>query len=250
MIRIKLPPIYLPEELTSMLVRSSYLRDKSGDVLNEIFGAGSKNRHLVALIEKIIDQREKKENFKFIGQRNARNWLSAIYMHYFKYNEYPESIDLSLINDLLELERKYQAYLPEDDSHLFLFFFYLKVVEINHQNEHPKEWARKIDNFPHQLFLSNANIFKLPIKLYYLDWLMLILWHFADYWGPFKFKEMILKENEKEKSAPLPNLMQKYFAFFNQLPSDAQATMATNLLSYGYSTHNLKIFTELLSDQW
>ncbi|MBF0205676.1 MAG: hypothetical protein HQK53_02180 [Oligoflexia bacterium] len=243
---INFPNISLPWEVTTFL-QSDFRGNERLDVLNRIYQLLFSSSQMAPLIERLfstaVPDREVGQFLKFLGWRHFRDRLSSIYLYYYEHDHYPRGTDPLLVREIVQLEREAEKILIDGQSRFFLFFYYLKLADTNLEKIGQSE-QNLFRTFPREILqvLCSNNL-----KIWYVDWLLLLLWHFCDYLG----KDLVLKNLRETIKSGRAGAMEgeglvEYWFFFDRLSDLQKYQFISNVLAYSYSTNSQRIFKELI----
>ncbi|MBF0312650.1 MAG: hypothetical protein HQK50_06100 [Oligoflexia bacterium] len=251
---INLPAFTLPWEFTTLLQSDMKNKESSEYLLDRyqhLFSSGATSMVIERAFRSTWPKQEMKHIIKFLGPKNFRDRLASIYLYYFKHNIYPLETTPEAVSDVVAMEAQLEKYTTQTQSRLFLFFFYLKLTGIV-SNQVPA--ASPLQHFPQEIIsLLQATSF----KIWYIDWLLLLLWHFHDFLGGDALKDCIKsKVNNRAaiKSAtthfssnmlPLPT-QTPYWSLFSKLSEVQKEQLIENFLTYGLATNNRQIFFNVI----
>ncbi|MBF0361791.1 MAG: hypothetical protein HQK49_12310 [Oligoflexia bacterium] len=243
---IKLPNVYLPPEFSKLLQFNLHQFDKM-DSLESIYDKIDLSMHTKLIIEKFFQHITGKKgvhNFlRYLGWMNFRDRLGSVYIYFMLYDRYPEVTDTELVRDILDLETRLAKFTVDGHSRSFLLFFYLKMARIYILKNKVFE-DNKIEGLT-EFFKVPDNVYKLleysELKNWYIDWMVLILWHFQSYLGMDKVKEFIEQHCREKKK-----VINIYGQFYNELTIEQKSEFALNMLAYGQSIGSKDIFCESL----
>lgn len=215
-----LRPYKLPNELV-FLLKSNLTHDR--DVFSFIYETLEDNQSLQYIFNHTFSYAEGEKNFKemmkSLGWLHFRDRLSALYLNRIKDGKYPTQIDTSLINDMLILEQRLEDNTIQSVSRSYLFGFYLTALKLTD------------DYFSVRIPRVVFDLMKLGrTRVERIDWMLLLMWHFAVYLG------------DKNLHGAIVNERKTYKDLYQQLTDDQQKQMMTNLLHYAYSINDGDFF--------
>jgi hypothetical protein len=226
---INFPVVSLPEHYTQLLAAN--IQNSTGTNTNlEIFI--NENRELNMLVKKLFTDIDKDGFLGKIllisGWIGIRNRLAAAYLEYAITGSFPDVANLSLVNDLVNLENKLRHFTSTGYSRSFMLGFYAKMSMIQ---------LRKLENTGNTQNLS-AFIIKdehleymkfSKSKSIRIDWLMFQLIQFDFFLG-------------HERMISLLKSGTRYEALFSMLLNNEQKIVIENCLRYGTSIGDKDIF--------
>jgi hypothetical protein len=224
---IKLPSLKVPEELSLLLsmdiqdTRRSYA--KVADILYS-------NKFLTMLVEKYFIAFKKSKNLEeilnYTGWEGFRNRIASVYLQYFMEGEYPTNPNTGLSKQLVDFERTFEKYGVNGYGRSFLLAFYLKLVEQYYQ-EQGQYFEKSLLTDPNSIL----NILSMgKYKHEKLDWMILLLWHFTEFWG----EEEVKKRIQTNKGS--------FEKIMDGLTPEQMESMLENFLSYGHAIGQDDVF--------
>ncbi|MGB0453377.1 MAG: hypothetical protein ACPGJV_06650 [Bacteriovoracaceae bacterium] len=158
-----------------------------------------------------------------LGWETFRNKMLALFVFYKKHGHYPEVLEHGDIEDILELDRKYQRFSVEGHSRVILLGLYLKL----HGWEYPEEEGLL------NALIEDEDIFRLvkmtKIRELRLDFLILSLCLFKKLLGTKKFVEKFESNTD-------------YDFYFDQLSHNHKQEFLDAMLKYCASIKDAALF--------
>ncbi len=220
----QLPHILMPKELVTLMRTSLAITNSPGPVFDHI----RPNRGLMLLLERAFkefdDGRGVEKVMIALGWSHFRDRFASLYIFKTIYGHFPVKTDMSLVEDIKNIEALYSDYAIQSFSRLFLLGFYLSManIEVRH-----KEGQL---NVPLQLPVEILEVMKLSQgRSERIDWLILMIWHFITYLGK---AQLISELNNGVSFADL----------YKTLTPEQQVHFTQNLLTYGASVHEDEVF--------
>lgn len=220
----QLPHILLPKELVTLLRTSLAVTNSPGPVFDHI----RPNRGLMLLLEKAFkefdDGRGVEKVMIALGWSHFRDRFASLYIFKSIYGHFPVKTDMSLVEDIKNIETLYGEFAIQSYSRLFLLGFYLSManIEVRH-----KEGQL---NVPLQLPVEVLEVMKISqVRSERIDWLILMIWHLTSYLG----KANLI--NKLTNGASFASLYQ-------ELSTEQQLHFTQNLLTYGASVQEDEVF--------
>lgn len=219
-----LRPYKLPDELI-FLLKSNMTHDQ--DILSFIYEVLENNQSLQYLFNHTFSYVEGEKTFremmKSLGWLHFRDRLSALYLNRIRDGYFPTQIDSSLINDMLILEQRLEDNTIQSVSRSYLLGFYLTTLKLT--DEH---FSARIPRVVFDLMkISRSRIER-------IDWMVLLLWHFATFLGDKYLHEAIVNERKT------------YQELYERLTKAQQKHMIRNFLHYSYSIQDPDFFKNQL----
>lgn len=215
-----LRPYKLPDELV-LLLKSNMTHDK--DIFDFIYVTLEDNQSLQYLFNHTFSYVDGEKNFKemmkSLGWLHFRDRLSALYLNRIKDGRYPTQIDSSLINDMLILEQRLEDNTIQSVSRSYLLGLYLTTLKLTDDF-----FSARIPRVVFDLMKVSRT------RIERIDWMILLLWHFALFLSDKKLQELIVNERKTYKD------------IYQQLSKEQQKYMMTNLLHYAYSINEADFF--------
>lgn len=233
---INFPFVSLPEHFTRLLV--SNIQNSTANNTNlEMYI--TENKELNALVKKIFRDIDPDgflgKILSISGWVGIRNRLAAVYLEYAMTNKFPETANLSLVTDIINIENKLRHFTPTGFSRAFLLGFYAKMSLIH---------VKKITDSDSLLPMVSPLIIKeehiefmkfSKAKSTRIDWLMLQLIQYDHYLGT-------------ERMTSLLKAGTRYEALFSMLLPEEQKQVIENCMVYGSSINDSEIFLAELSN--
>ena len=230
---INFPYISLPEYYTRLL--SGNIQN-STQMNNNLEMYINENKELNALVKKIFRDIDPDgflgKILSISGWHGIRNRLAAAFLEQAMTGKFPETANLNLVTDLINVENKLRHFTPTGFNRAFLLAFYAKMsmIHIKMKNDSRDHTAVIIkDEHIEFMKLSKA-------KSVRIDWLMLQLIQFEHFLGQERLSALLANETQ-------------YAALFSLLSAEEQQQMVSNALTYGASVFDNDIFTGDVSTQ-
>jgi len=230
---MNLPYISLPDYFTRLLVSSIQNSTQTNTNLEMYI---SENRELNALVKRIFRDIDPDgflgKILSISGWQGIRNRLAAVFLEHAMTGRFPDMANLSLVNDLINVENKLRHFTPTGFNRAFLLAFYAKLSLIDlKMREDSSQFSPLLIKEEHIEFMKLSKT-----KSVRIDWLMLELILFDHYLGTERLQNLLKAET-------------KYAALFSLLSADEQKQMMNNFMTYGASINDLEIFTTDISIQ-
>lgn len=226
---LKLPRIHLPEEFVQLLSMNTNASVEAPKVVEKFLRDRPGYRRF--LEEKFIEFDEKKRVehiVKSLGWEGFRDRLASLYLDKAKFGKYPISTSPELARELAEFEQRVLPNSVEGHHRSFLLAFYLKIIKLEMYRQNPTEDYVDLSisaNVIDLLALSKTRMVK-------VDWLLLGLMHYHDFFGFEELKKILLKDGFK------------YNDLFQKLELQQQKRLTENFISYAYATHDIGMITD------
>jgi len=230
---INLPFISLPEHFTKLLV-SNIVNSTQNNTNLELYI--NSNHELNALVRKIFRDIDPDgflgKILSISGWHGIRNRLAAVYIEYSMTNRFPETANLSLVNDLITIENKLRHFTPQGYSRAFLLAFYAKMTLIQ-----AKKNGKNSGMTPLIIKDEHIELMKYSkAKSIRIDWLILELILFDKLLGTERLENLL-------------KCSSRYETIYTLLEEREQRLMVGNLMTYGSSINDSDIFLTDLSLQ-
>lgn len=228
-----LPYISLPEQFTRLL--KSNIQNTTGTNTNlEMYI--NENGELNALVKKVFRDIDPDgflgKILSIAGWTGIRNRLAAVYLEYAMTGRFPDTANLNLVTDIINIENKLRHFTPAGFSRAFLLGLYAKMSLIQ-----IKKMEDSIDYNPLILRDEHINFMKhSKAKSIRIDWVMLELIQYEHFLG-------------MERVNTLLSTGARYESMMALLSSAEQEQMTKNFLTYGASIFDTEIFTIDVSTQ-
>lgn len=230
---INFPYISLPEYYTRLLVSNI---QNSTQVNNNLEMYINDNKELNALVKKIFRDIDPDgflgKILSISGWTGIRNRLAAVFLEHAMTGKFPETANLSLVTDLINVENKLRHFTPLGFNRAFLLAFYAKMTLI-----HIKMISDSRELTPLIIKDEHIEFMKLSkAKSVRIDWLMLQLIQFEHFLGRERLEDLLKNET-------------RYAALFSLLSREEQTQMMNNFMTYGASIFDNEVFTSDVSTQ-
>jgi hypothetical protein len=230
---INFPYVSLPEYYTRLLVSNI---QNSTQVNNNLEMYINDNKELNALVKKIFRDIDPDgflgKIISISGWPGIRNRLAAVFLEHAMTGKFPDTANLSLVNDIINVENKLRYFTPTGFNRSFLLGFYAKMTMI-----HLKLISDSRELTPLIIRDEHIEFMKLSkAKSVRIDWVMLQLIQFDHFLGHERLQGLLKNET-------------RYAALFSLLSREEQTQMMKNLMTYGASIFDNEIFTTDVSTQ-
>lgn len=234
---IHFPFISLPEHFTKLLVAN--IQNSTANNTNlELYI--NENKELNALVKRIFRDIDPDgflgKILSISGWNGIRNRLAAVYLEYAMTGVFPDTANLNLVTDIINIENKLRHFTTPGFSRAFLLGFYAKmtlihVKKISDDVEDEEAVSPLIITDDHIEFMKHSKA-----KSTRIDWLMLELIQYDHFLGTERVNTMLSAGS-------------RYEAMFAQLSADEQQQMIENYMTYGASINDTDIFLADVSNQ-
>ncbi len=222
--KLLFPHVILPKELTQLL-KSNLNANSSGP----IFEILKVNRGLYEMLDiafkEFNDGRGLEKTMVALGWANFRDRLASLYIYKAIHGKFPTRTDMGLVEDIQRLENRFSEMSVSGHSRAFLLGFYLKLAQIRTQELEKNKFLEY--QLPVELLVTLLKIS--PARSERIDWLILMLLHFAEALGD----KMLINALMSEKS---------FDEIYELMDDSDKRRMHENFLSYGMSIHEPEIF--------
>lgn len=221
-----LPYVSLPEHFTRLLV--SNIQNSSQNNTNlEMYI--NENAELNALIKKVFRDIDPDgflgKILSISGWVGIRNRLAAVYIEYAMTGRFPETANLSLVTDIINIENKLRHFTPLGFSRGFLLGFYAKMTLIQIKKiDDSKDFTPLIIRDEHFEFMKWSKA-----KSTRIDWLMLSLIQYDHFLGTQRMNTLLQSGS-------------RYESLFALLSASEQKQVIENFMTYGSSINDTEIF--------
>lgn len=233
---INLPFVNLPEHFTRLL--GSNIQNITQNNTNlELYL--NDNKELNTLIRQIFRDIDPDgflgKILSIAGWTGIRNRLAAVYLEYGMTGRFPETANLNLVTDIINIENKLRHFTPTGFSRAFLLGFYAKMslVQIKKLTDEKNLTGLTplIISDEHIEFMKHSKA-----KSIRIDWLMLQLIQYDHFLGTERMNSMLSSGC-------------RYEALFALLSAEEQAQVIDNCLTYASSVNDSEIFLMDVSTQ-
>lgn len=230
---INFPFISLPEYYTRLLASNI---QNSTAVNTNLEMYINENKELNALIKRIFKDIDPDgflgKILSISGWNGIRNRLAAVYLEHAMSGKFPETANLNLVTDLINVENKLRHFTPAGFNRAFLLAFYAKMSLIHiKMRSDTRELTPLIIKDEHIEFMKLSKA-----KSVRIDWLMLELIQFEHFLGNERLFTLLQNET-------------RYASLFSLLSKEEQLQMMNNFMTYGASINDTEIFTGDVSTQ-
>ena len=221
---INFPFTSLPEHFTKLLASNIQNSTQSNTNLEMYL---NENKELNALVRKIFRDIDPDgflgKILSISGWTGIRNRLAAVYIEYAMTGKFPDTANLSLVTDIVNIENKLRHFTDSGFSRSFLLGFYAKMTFIHVKNSEDSKTPLLIkeEHFEYMKFSKTKSI--------RIDWLMLQLIQFDHFLGSERLTSLLQSGTRYESLAAL-------------LSPEETNQMIENCLVYGASINDQDIF--------
>lgn len=224
-IMIHFPFTSLPEHFTRLLA-SNIQNSNQGNNNLEIYI--TKNKDLNALVRKIFLDIDPDgflgKIISIAGWGGIRNRLAAVFIEHAMTGKFPETANLSLVTDIINIENKLRHFSESGYSRAFLLGFYAKMTFISIK--------KNCDDLKNPLIIKEKHLQFMKwskTKSIRIDWLMLQLIHLDHFLGTERMLSLLSSGSTYESLVAL-------------LSDEEQKKMLENFMTYGASVNDQDIF--------
>ncbi len=228
-----LPYVSLPEQFTRLLV--SNIQNSTGTNTNlEMYI--NENSELNALVKKVFRDIDPDgflgKILSIAGWAGIRNRLASVYIEYAMTGKFPDTANLNLVTDIVNIENKLRHFTPPGFSRAFLLGFYAKMSLIQ-----VKKGSDSMNTNPLIIRDEHIEFMKFSkAKSARIDWLMLELIQYDHFLGTERMNTLLSGGS-------------RYESMFALLSPSEQQQMMQNFLTYGASINDTEIFTMDVTSQ-
>lgn len=225
------PKVFLPYDLLVFLKNKDYVDNES---LKEVFRSLVRhNGHYgnsLQFFSEFDQELRFDEIIRSLGWAGFRNRLTSIYVSYAIHGTYPSGPDLTLIQDVIDLEERLDKFTSVNLSKSFLFGLFCKLVKIrtakNKGNFQQSDFHFGL--IPEEILTLFSEI---QCKSGRIDWFALAIWSFSEMLGFEQTRDMIKFDKKKYKDL-----------YLSLSPSQTRV-FGHNMLTYGYAISEPNIFS-------
>lgn len=221
---VNFPFISLPEHFTRLLV-SNIQNSNQNNTNLELYI--NENKELNALVKKIFRDIDPDgflgKILSISGWIGIRNRLASVYIEYAMTGRFPETANLALVTDIINIENKLRHFTPLGFSRIFLLGFYAKMslIHVKKSNDGKNPLIIKDEHFEFMKWSKTKSI--------RIDWLMLQLIQYDHFFGTDRMKALLESGTRYESLMAL------------LLPKE-QKEMFENCMIYGASINDKEMF--------
>lgn len=218
------PVVNLPDCFTQILAANMQVSGQNFSNLHS-FVLETKSFHALAqkLFKDMGNSAEVGRIIKSLGWVGFRNRMANAFLQFESNGRYPESLDETLLIDVINTEEDFKPYEVSGYSRAFLLGFYIKMADIHSRKRGKSKFTLDFTCISYMDF-SNSKFPK-------IDWVYLQLVHFNHFLGDQKLKNHLSNRSGFEK-------------IYSELSNEQQDMMAKNLLAYGCSIGEADMFYE------
>lgn len=221
---INFPYVSLPEHFTRLLVSNIQNTTQINTNLELYI---NENKELNALVRKIFRDIDPDgflgKILSISGWLGIRNRLAAVYLEYAMTDKFPETANLALVTDLINIENKLRHFAPAGFSRAFLLAFYAKMSLIH---------VKKSRDGKNPLIIQDVHFEFMKwskAKSVRIDWVMLQLIQYDHFLGTERLNALLESGT-------------RYESLFALLSEDEQKEVIENCMTYGASVNDQDIF--------
>jgi hypothetical protein len=221
---IDFPVVNLPNDLLNLL-QSEFHNGR--DSLTKLSIEVEKTPGLRQIIKKTMGEFDADKRvetiIKHLGFEAFRSRLSSVYLEKFEHGFFPPASSLDRTQKITDLTNQVQELTVMNSSRAFLLGVYLEFAHLKLE----KDGLLSHMNIPAEVI--NLLLLK-KSKNTTIDWLILMTWHFVEYFGHKEFTELLKRYNND------------YENIYLSMNEDSRYKMMSNLLSYGTSIQDYDTF--------
>lgn len=221
-----LPYVSLPEHFTRLLM-SNIQNSTQGNTNLELYI--NENSELNALVKRIFRDIDPDgflgKILSIAGWAGIRNRLASVYIEYAMTGRFPETANLSLVTDIVNIENKLRYFTPLGFSRAFLLGFYAKMslIQIKKMDD-GQNFSPLIIRDEHIEFMKWSKA-----KSTRIDWLMLQLIQYDHFFGTERMNTLLQSGS-------------RYESLFALLSANEQKIVIENCMTYGSSINDTEVF--------
>lgn len=234
---INFPFVSLPEHFTRLLVSNIQNSTQTNNNLELYI---NENKELNALVRKIFRDIDPDgflgKILSISGWTGIRNRLASVYLEYAMTGRFPETANLNLVTDIINIENKLRHFTPAGFSRSFLLGFYAKMslIQVKKITD-----SKSLQDVPSPLIIREEHIEFMKYskaKSTRIDWLMLQLIQYEHFLGTDRMNTLLQSGS-------------RYESLFALLSSEEQMQVIDNCVTYGSSINDSEIFLTDVSNQ-
>lgn len=232
---INFPFVSLPEHFTRLLV-SNIQNSTQNNTNLELYI--NENAELNALVRKVFRDIDPDgflgKILSISGWIGIRNRLASVYLEYAMTGRFPDTANLNLVTDIINIENKLRHFSPLGFSRAFLLGFYAKMslIQIKKTTDHSGgQFTPLIISDEHIEFMKHSKA-----KSIRIDWLMIQLIQYDHFLGTDRMNSLLQSGS-------------RYESLFALLSSEEQNRMIDNCLAYAASINDSELFLADVSNQ-
>jgi hypothetical protein len=228
---INFPFVSLPEHFTRLLV-SNIQNSTQNNTNLELYI--NENKELNVLVRRIFRDIDPDgflgKILSISGWIGIRNRLAAVYIEYAMTGKFPETANLALVTDIINIENKLRHFTPLGFSRAFLLGFYAKMslIHVKKSSDGKDPLIIRDEHFEFMKWSKAKSI--------RVDWLILQLIQYDHFLGTIRMNALL------ESGV-------RYESLFALLSPEEQKVMMDNCMVYGASINDQEIFLSDVSIQ-
>ena len=225
-------------EFPTLNVPESIVRICSLDLKNnkhtfgEIAMIVEADKFLSLLVRQIFQSHIKKVGLSGIlsafGWKGFRDRLAESYIYYSRYQKFPSYVEIDEIQDVLDIERRFDFLFSELNSRVFMLGLYIKLCQVSVEDGD--------GNHGHDFLYIPTEIDEILVKgsskSLSPDWLIISVWSLVGICGYKKAQDLLLRS---KGSVDL---------IMSELAEDELDTFISSLLKYGHAIDDTQYFIE------
>jgi hypothetical protein len=161
-----------------------------------------------------------------LGWEGVRNRLAESYIYYCRYKKFPTLVELDEVNDVLDIEKRFDFLYSELNSRVFMLGMYLKLCQISSENN-PDLDGQEFITIPSEvdeiLILGKS-------KNLNPDWLVVIVWSFYQLYGQERAAKLLLDSKGDMK------------VILDDISAEDYEKITASLLKYGFAINDTQFF--------
>jgi hypothetical protein len=161
-----------------------------------------------------------------LGWEGVRNRLAEAYIYFCRHKKFPSLIELDEVNDVLDIEKRFDFLYSELNSRVFMLGMYLKLCQVNFEDD-PEFQDHDFITIPSEvdeiLILGKS-------KSLNPDWLIIIVWSFYQLFGQEKTAELLLLSKGNMD------------LIFEKITTEDYEKVIESLLKYGHAVNDTQFF--------
>lgn len=219
---LTLKTVSLPKAFIKLL-KHSYGSER--ECIEDVLKGFDEDPSMKAIFYNSLSFAEKTQHFptliQGLGFNHIRDRLATLYLNKISYGKFLTDVDSSVLNDILFLESKVEAYAPHASSRHYLFGFYLEM----HNAFYPEVPIR----LPERVI---ELVFNTTKKTLNLDYVLLLLLNFSTYLPASRIDQLVDAKKIKLED------------FFNELEEKDKRKVLSNLLEYTFAINEPNILLQ------
>lgn len=222
------PSVQLPEPISRMCQLDLSQKKKFHlQVCNIIEGDKFLSLYVTETFQEYIGKGGIMTLINSVGWEGLKNRLSEAYLNQFFYGDFPREIELDLVLDAVDFEKRFQFLSPLSSTRVFQLGLWLKLVNLELEKNNLEQKFVLIPPEVDEILISSRAKSVLP------DWLIIATWGLVDLVGAAAAKDILISSKGKL------NRIER------ELSEDNKKKWYEMFVRYGYAIQDDSIFLSI-----